>query len=298
MIENESQQGGAALMEPDSTPEPVTPTPGPPLEVQPEKQGLSSADVIGALRQLGPVVSAVALCSLILPGALGTALLATALTFLSSIARFTSLAETIDPAWTARTLLIGAAAFGSIMALATGSMLLPTYAMSFVAGAFFGLWGGGAAAMFGVTVGALVGYAWGYVLARGRVMDVIERHENASIVRRAIVDRSLLQEGGMVALIRVPANSPFALTNLLMSSTGVRLWPYLVGTFIGIAPRTLFAVWLGVQAEDIAQAQSRDRTTQIVLLVAGLVIFVLVYKILSKWAREALANVVDRNADA
>ncbi|MEM1424052.1 MAG: hypothetical protein AAGH64_08615, partial [Planctomycetota bacterium] len=95
-----------------------------------------------------------------------------------------------------------------------------------------------------------------------------------------------------------PVNSPFALTNLLMSSTGVRLGPYTLGSLLGIAPRTVFYVWAGAQAQDIAEAQDRDRTTQIVLLVVGIAIFYGVYKLMSRWAREALKNAVETPADA
>ncbi len=256
--------------------------------VDAHEEGLDSKQVVAALRELGPRVGSVAVLSALVPGALGTALIVGLGLSLSVIAQALGLAQLYAPAEAARVLLIAVLCFAPLMAIATGSMLLPTYAMSFFAGALFGMWGGGAAAMFGVTFGGLIGYGWGVLLVRGKVMEVIESHEKARIVRRAIVDRSLLQETMVVGLIRLPANSPFALTNLFMSSLGVRMIPFLAGTFLGILPRTLFAVWLGAQAESLVSAQDRDRTTQIILMIVGIAIFIGVYQLLKKWAKDAL----------
>ena len=46
----------------------------------------------------------------------------------------------------------------------------------------------------------------------------------------------------MVALLRVPPNSPFALTNLAMAASRTPLLPYSIGTLIGMTPRTAIAV--------------------------------------------------------
>ncbi|MEM1424064.1 MAG: hypothetical protein AAGH64_08680, partial [Planctomycetota bacterium] len=196
------------MTQPDSEPSPHAPaTDG--ADARP-KEGMTSAAIFAALRQLGPAVSTLAIASVVLPGALGGALLTAAIAMLSDISMLLEVARSVDPAQTARVLFVAAFVYAGVVAFVTGSMILPTYAVSFVAGVFFGLPGGVAVALTGATCGALLGYGWGCLLARGRVMSVIERHEKASVIRRAIIDRTLLQEVGMVALIRLPVNSPFA----------------------------------------------------------------------------------------
>jgi len=184
-----------------------------------------------------------------------------------------------------------AAAVAALFAFCTGSALLPTYALSFAVGVFFGPITGSIVAMTGVTGGALVGYAWGTLLARKRVSAVIDGNPRAAVVRAAIVNKPLPQELFAVILLRFPPNSPFALTNLIMSSVGVRLLPYTLGTFVGIAPRTLFAVFIGVAVQNIADAQSAGGVTRVLIgLAVGIAVFIYAYNLLSKWAREALAD--------
>lgn len=178
-----------------------------------------------------------------------------------------------------------------LFAFFTGSALLPTYALSFASGVFFGPVWGSLVAMFGVTFGALVGYAWGTLLARKRVMRVVEANPRVKLIRSAIIDRSIKDETVAVTLIRIPPNSPFALTNLIMSSLKVRLLPYFVGTFIGIAPRTLIAVFLGVGVGELAGAKSAGGQIRIALSIAvGLAVFIYIYRLFSRWVKERLAE--------
>ena len=51
--------------------------------------------------------------------------------------------------------------------------------------------------------------------------------------------------------LRLPINSPFAITNLALSSAKVRGLPYVLGTLIGMAPRTALAVYIGVGLEEL-----------------------------------------------
>jgi uncharacterized membrane protein YdjX (TVP38/TMEM64 family) len=195
--------------------------------------------------------------------------------------------ELIDTAGIAAAALIIALLF----ALFTGSALLPTYALSFASGVFFGPVWGSLVAMFGVTFGALIGYGWGILLARKRVMRVVEANPRVKLIRSAIVDRSLKDETIAVTLIRIPPNSPFALTNLIMSSLHVRFVPYFVGTLVGIAPRTLIAVFLGVGIGEIAEAKSAGGRLRIGISVAvGIAVFYFIYRLFSRWVKERLAQ--------
>lgn len=195
--------------------------------------------------------------------------------------------ELIDTAGIAVAALIIALLF----ALFTGSALLPTYALSFASGVFFGPVWGSLVAMCGVTFGALVGYGWGILLARKRVMRVVEANPRVKLIRSAIVDRSLKDETIAVTLIRIPPNSPFALTNLIMSSLHVRFVPYFVGTLVGIAPRTLIAVFLGVGIGEIAEAKSAGGRLRIGISVAvGIAVFYFIYRLFSRWVKERLAQ--------
>lgn len=230
-------------------------------------------------RGVGPFVTALILLSVSLPGLLGFVVITK-----SALFRDKAVEDWINSYGSGAILIVGV-----LFALTTGSALLPTYALSIACGVYLGMADGAAAAMIGVIFGALVGYLWGTLLARKRVMGQIERHPRAALIRRAIVDRGLAQETMAVALIRIPPNSPFALTNLAMSATRVRLIPYVIGTAVGIAPRTLFAVWLGERFGDIQEAKSGGgKWVAVVGVVMAIVVFVIIYRVFSGWVKQEL----------
>ncbi len=44
---------------------------------------------------------------------------------------------------------------------------------------------------------------------------------------------------------------PFAITNLVFTLAGARLWQMLLGGAMGMIPRTMLAIWIGTQAKEI-----------------------------------------------
>jgi len=55
----------------------------------------------------------------------------------------------------------------------------------------------------------------------------------------------------VVALLRVPPNGPFAMTNLLLAATQVRWAPYLIGSMLGLTPRVAAAVIVGASLSQL-----------------------------------------------
>lgn len=235
-------------------------------------------DLGATVRELGPVVTSLFAATLIFP-------------ILGQILLYMNIGR-IGAWFEAR----GAAAawiFAGAFALTTGTALMPTYALSGVAGYLFGFQVGGLVAMAGVTGGAVIGYIWALVLAQGRVMQVIERHPKARVIRKALVDRGFLPETGVVTLIRFPPNSPFALTNFTMGSARVNPVVCFIGTVVGIAPRTLLAVFVGngirTAGEQLGEGSMKiDTDLRIAGIVATLVVLIIIYQLFSRWSRAAL----------
>lgn len=134
--------------------------------------------------------------------------------------------------------------------VAAGLGLLPTYAQAFVGGWAFGPVVGTAAALSGFVGASVIGYVIGKRVGQDRVEAEMQRNDRARIVRDALVRSGTLKTLGIVTLVRVPPNSPFSLTNLVLSSTGVPLWIYVIGTGVGMLPRTALVVWL---ASEVAK---------------------------------------------
>lgn len=228
-----------------------------------------------AIREVGPVVQTMFILSVTLPAIVGFAVLGKALGDAQGLEAW------VERTGTGLAMAIVVAGF----AIASGSAIAPTYAISTACGAMFGAWAGGGVAVGGVVGGALVGFTWGYVFARHKVMGVIDMHPRSRVIRRALVDRTLPEETLAVGLLRFPPNSPFALTNLVMSSTGVRLLPYMIGTAVGMAPRTVFAAWVGAQAGEVAE---KGWVRVLIPVGVAIVVFVILYRLISRWVTKAL----------
>lgn len=243
-----------------------------------DQQAKRPGAVTHTIRQLGPFVTGLVVLCAVLPALGGFAVIGLA-------PRVKDYFGELGPS--------GAALYAALFAATTGLALMPTYALSGVAGFVFGLTAGSWVAMTGVVGGALIGYVGAGLIARRRVMGVIDGHERARIIRGALVDRGFLPELGVVTLLRLPPNSPFAMTNLVMSTTGVRPGAYILGTAAGIAPRTLLAVLLGAGASaTVEAAQSSNSTIKIVGLGVSVVVVGVLYVLFSRWSKEALRRLL------
>lgn len=125
-----------------------------------------------------------------------------------------------------------------------GVAILPSYACSGLGGWTFGLAVGFPAAMASLTAAAVVGYLWAKRLAGSQVSDMIQNDARARAVYQALLGSGFWKALLVISLIRVPPVPPFAATNLLLAAARVPLPLYILGTLIGIAPRTAFVVYL------------------------------------------------------
>lgn len=185
-------------------------------------------------------------------------------------------------------------------ALAAGLCLLPTYSLAILGGWVFGM-AGFPAALGGFLGGAAIGYFTGRAASGNRVEMILQRKPEWLVVRDALVGsakaRDPLKTLFIITLLRLPPNSPFAVTNLLLSSVGVPFWLYLVGTAIGMAPRTAtlvyFASQLQSQVFDPTQAKQPKW-----MIVVGVVLLLAVFSVLSHIAKKALAAATSKSSPA
>ena len=183
--------------------------------------------------------------------------------------------------------------FAVIFAVTSGLGILPTYAQAVVGGWVFGLTLGLPAALAGFVGGSLIGWVTARLVAQQRVEAAIHRHPHAEIVIDALTRRGFLRTVGVITLIRIPPNSPFALTNLVLAACGVRLVPHLIGTALGMTPRTAIIVALAAAG---AASGAKDLQTFVAegpgtwMLIGGIVAMLVALAILASIAQRALAK--------
>mgnify|MGYP002777675928 CR=1 FL=1 len=179
-----------------------------------------------------------------------------------------------------------------VFMLCAGFGFLPTYGQSLLGGWVFGFAVGFPGAMAGFLGGSVIGYAIAKRVSRERVRHVLDSNPKAHALHQTLVGHGPWRMFWIVTLIRLPPNSPFALTNLVLASSGVGFWPYLFGTALGLAPRTAivsFAAALGSQRARDIQTFLREQPPWVTVL--GVTITVLCLIVLIVIAERALKAV-------
>ncbi len=182
----------------------------------------------------------------------------------------------------------GVAMYAAGFAALAGVALLPTYATAILGGWAFGFALGFPAAMAGFLGASVVGYFIARAVALPRMEGMIASRPKWRAVRDALVGGGPLRTLGIITLVRLPPNSPFALTNLVLTSVRVPMWAYVTGTLVGMAPRTGAVVYAATQlrgmlAEDAAQA-AKPRWT----IIAGIGMSVVAMVVIGAIANRAL----------
>jgi uncharacterized membrane protein YdjX (TVP38/TMEM64 family) len=175
--------------------------------------------------------------------------------------------------------------------VASGIGLLPTTAQAILGGWVFGPVKGllAAAAAFGGA--AMIGLLITRTVAGKRLERFLDRTREARAIRDALIGRGFLKTTIMIALFRLPPQAPFAFTNLAMVSCGVAAAPFLLGTVLGMIPRTFV---LMLFASAAAQTGAQDIQAFVregpgwPMAAAGLALMAVVMVIIGTVARRTL----------
>lgn len=175
----------------------------------------------------------------------------------------------------------------------SGLALLPTYAQSGMAGYIFGVTLGGAGAVLGCVGGAIIGYFVSRLVSGNRVLGVIDENPRWRAVREALVgeSKSSWRKLWIVTLIRIPPNSPFAMTNLVMGAVKVPLWIYVLGTLVGITPRTVLAAAIGAGIKESFSKESWAGAIPSWAFYGGIGVGVVIVLIIGRIATKAMENI-------
>lgn len=228
-----------------------------------------SAPESSAARRLAPL----AIVSLALPP-IGAALL---LGYLSRIGP-----------WLQGLGLEGVALYVVGFAVLGGFALLPTYAPALLGGWAFGDGIGLPAALAGFVLASAINYAWAQRWSVEHAAQLLRERPRWLAIRNALVGQSWWKTLLVVALVRVPPNSPFALSNAALAAARVPIGAYLLGTLIGLAPRTAVAVKAGTHLSTL-DFSTRDAFGSAAVAI-GLAMLVL--GILGWLARRALDSAI------
>lgn len=163
--------------------------------------------------------------------------------------------------------------------------LLPTHAVSLVAGMLFGGVWGGAVALLTIGVAAILGFVILRPLVGPRVLAWVARRPRAEVVRRAVLEEGASLGPAMrIALVRLSPVMPFAMTNLLLAGLGARFRDFAFGAAVGLASRIVVVAVAGEGMRELDLSAGRGRA----LLLAGIAATLLLLYVLARVAKRAL----------
>jgi uncharacterized membrane protein YdjX (TVP38/TMEM64 family) len=178
--------------------------------------------------------------------------------------------------WLREHALLGLLIYVVAFIVLAGFALLPTIVQAVLAGWAFGMLLGWPAAVMGFAGASLVGYAVAKKCSGDRVEVMINSRPWLRSARQALIGQGGWRAVWFVALVRFPPQSPFAAGNVVLTSAGVGLWPYFLGTVIGMTPRTGVAVYIGSTLPTLDFSAPGQAWTAVASLVAGLVALVVI----------------------
>ncbi len=124
--------------------------------------------------------------------------------------------------------------------------LTPSTLIALISGYFLG-WVAFFYILISYPAASVIGYMVGKSLDHGKLMNTLPPNSRIHL----ILDELKHHQWPLVILTRISPVLPFSLMNLVLPAIGVRLHTFLIAGFMGMLPRTLFALWAGMQARDL-----------------------------------------------
>jgi uncharacterized membrane protein YdjX (TVP38/TMEM64 family) len=147
--------------------------------------------------------------------------------------------------------------------LACGLTLLPPNVIGVIAGWSFGFGLGLLVLMSGIVTAAVIGYYLNARIAGERLPIAAAKYPKLEAVYRALLLDDAWRTTVIVFLLRL-SFMPFALTNFLMASARVRLSPFVIGTVLGMLPRSTAMVFIGVGLSEFDLNNITDSWTVLI----------------------------------
>jgi uncharacterized membrane protein YdjX (TVP38/TMEM64 family)/rhodanese-related sulfurtransferase len=170
-------------------------------------------------------------------------------------------------AWVSGSGGAGPLVFMGLYALGT-VLLLPGAVLTLAGGALFGpLWG----ALYNIT-GATLGATLAFLVARYLAADWVERNSGGRLRQ---LKQGVEREGWrFVAFVRLVPLFPFNVLNYALGLTRIRLWHYVVTSYLAMLPGAVAYTYLGYAGrEAVAGAEGLIQKGLLALALLALVVF-------------------------
>lgn len=163
-----------------------------------------------------------------------------------------------------------------------GFSLIPTHASSLVGGMLFGILKGPVFALCAVVGAAYFSFLFIRLITKASSYKALLKRPRAAKIHEELLTRSGLKSVLFIALIRFSPIMPFAGTNVLLAASNVKTSLFLLGSFIGLAPRVIIVAIAGAGLSELDLSKSSNIWLLTLGGVATLVLIVYIGKIIKK----------------
>lgn len=168
-----------------------------------------------------------------------------------------------------------------------GLALLPTNVVGIIAGWSFSFDLGIAVLISGIVGAASLSFFIHSRIVGDKLPSVFDTHPKAKAIYEALLGQGVWRTALIISLLRLSPAMPFALTNFLMAAARVSFKSFLIGTFMGMLPRSSAVVFVGAGLSELT-FDSPQNTWLIVFGIVGTVISAIIVSIISKHPLERL----------
>ncbi|MDC0601815.1 VTT domain-containing protein, partial [Aliiglaciecola sp.] len=167
--------------------------------------------------------------------------------------------------------------------------ILPSILFTLGAGYLFGVFLGCVCVVVGTTVGATIAFFIARYLFGESVANYLRQNKKLKF----ITDEFVHEGWKVIILIRLIPFFPLKLTNYFFGVTNFKALHFILGTFFGIIPNSVFVVYLGSLALDIHMLMSGDiiRTPKMwVFNILGVIVLIVAIRYINIHAQRALSR--------
>ncbi len=155
-----------------------------------------------------------------------------------------------------------------VVAITMALALTPTTFVALISGFIFG-WSGFPGMVAAYIAALIIARLIANSIDHGKLWAFLHRFDKVSVALHEL-DR---QQFGVIVMTRLSPVLPFALMNFVLSLMQVRQRDYLLGSIIGMLPRTTFFYLLGTQGQQLLELlQNPGTDSSYQLFVIGLVL--------------------------
>ncbi len=164
-----------------------------------------------------------------------------------------------------------------------GLALLPTNVIGIVGGWAFGFEVGLLVLMMGILGSSLISFMINSRISGEHLSKAIEKHPRSSAIYKALLQDDVRKTTIIIILLRTSVLMPFAFTNFLMAASRVSLKAFLIGTAVGMLPRSAAVVFVGSGLSEL-NPDDASETTFFAIGLAATVVSVITIAVLSRKA--------------